>query len=148
MCFWDINSSSTTSLLVCKRRFEYRYFASIFLLDAHVVLFVSIYYSHPRADARVNVFKGLCFLLLFFKDFLRDEKEKNSANAALVLPSLSLPSLRRRTQSFRKSPQKQRAQIPHTHRERIRARPRRDTVRADNNTSDTKSSDDRKKRPV
>jgi hypothetical protein len=64
------------------------------------VLFVSIYYSHPRADARVNVFKGMCFLLLFFKDFLRDEKEKNSANAALVLPSLSLPSLRRRNSLF------------------------------------------------
>jgi len=36
-------TTSTTSLLVCKRRFEYRYFAPIFLLDAHVVLLVLIY---------------------------------------------------------------------------------------------------------
>jgi len=100
MCFWDINSSSTTSLLVCKRRFEYRYFASIFLLDAHVVLFVSIYYSHPRADARVNVFKGIVFFVVVFKGFSGDEKEKNSANASFLLPSLSLPSLRRRNSLF------------------------------------------------
>ena len=146
MCFWDINSPSTTSLLVCKRRFEYRYFASIFLLDAHVVLFVSIYYSHPRADARVNVFKGMCFLLLLFKDFLRERKKLRKRRTRVALSFSSLSSSPQ--QSFRKSPQKQRAQIPHTHRERIRARPRRDTVRADNNTSDTKSSDDRKKRPV
>ena len=101
MCFWDINSSSTTSLLVCKRRFEYRYFASIFLLDAHVVLFVSIYYSHPRADARVNVFKGIVFFVVVFKGFFCVmRKKKTPQNAALVLPSLSLPSLRRRNSLF------------------------------------------------
>jgi len=64
------------------------------------VLFVSIYYSHPRADARVNVFKGIVFFVVVFKGFSGDEKEKNSANASFLLPSLSLPSLRRRNSLF------------------------------------------------
>jgi len=39
----NISSSVQTTIRIS-------FFASIFLLDAHVVLFVSIYYSHPRAE--------------------------------------------------------------------------------------------------